>query len=458
VNLHDLGVTVFFYVMQSGLLLLAGLLLPSLLGLRDPRIRLYYWRLLIPVVLLLPVLPAWLPGMLAHDSGAVIEPLPELSMSEVVNAVVPSSTITVSLPMLLAVVMVGFVLRMVWIGLGLVTLRLYRRHGRELQPVPAAVQKLWVCFRLPVRFLVSGRVTSPVTYGWRRPTVLVPEGFERLSGDQQAGVACHELLHVARRDWLVVMSEEILRALLWFHPAVGILLDRITLSREQVIDSQVIDLTGNRRAYLEALYSIACSPRGGAAVPFLNRSHLRQRVALITREVIMSRKRLFFSLSTLVTVMVTVAGLGAAAFPLGSGRTAIAEEIAGSITGTVTGPVARPVDHASVGVGEDELVPDLDADAEITAPKAIHKVEPVYPEQARKERRTGSVRLEAVITEEGNVTRIKVRSTTDEVFSQAAIDAVKQWRFEPATADGKPVAVYYVLTVNFNLDDLDEPK
>ena len=63
----------------------------------------------------------------------------------------------------------------------------------------------------------------------------------------------------------------------------------------------------------------------------------------------------------------------------------------------------------------------------------------------------GLVVVETEITEEGIVDAIKVIKSPDERLTKAAIEAIKQWRFEPALCDGEPVGVYYNLTVKFHL-------
>ena len=93
-----------------------------------------------------------------------------------------------------------------------------------------------------------------------------------------------------------------------------------------------------------------------------------------------------------------------------------------------------------------------DPEAGITAPKLIQKVDPVYPEEARKNRIQGLVISEALIDRSGDVVDVKVVETADEVFNQPTIDAIRQWKFEPATKDGEPVNVIYVLTVNYALE------
>jgi TonB family protein len=91
---------------------------------------------------------------------------------------------------------------------------------------------------------------------------------------------------------------------------------------------------------------------------------------------------------------------------------------------------------------------------DVKAPTKEKSVPPVYPELARKARIQGVVIIEAVIDREGNVVRAKVLRSPGAHFGfdQAAIDAVKQWKFKPGTQNGKPVDVIFTLTVIFKLE------
>lgn len=88
----------------------------------------------------------------------------------------------------------------------------------------------------------------------------------------------------------------------------------------------------------------------------------------------------------------------------------------------------------------------------VTRPEKISGVPPVYTETARKARVTGVVILESTIDEQGNVTNIKVLKGLPMGLSEAAVEAVQTWKFKPATFEGRPVKVYYTLTVNFQVD------
>lgn len=89
---------------------------------------------------------------------------------------------------------------------------------------------------------------------------------------------------------------------------------------------------------------------------------------------------------------------------------------------------------------------------DVTPPRAILKAPPQYTEEARKDRLQGVVIVQAIIDETGAVTDVKALKGLPLGLTEAAIEAIRQWRFEPARLDGKPVAVYYNLTINFRLD------
>ena len=116
-----------------------------------------------------------------------------------------------------------------------------------------------------------------------------------------------------------------------------------------------------------------------------------------------------------------------------------------------------------ISVGKEIAPPKLEGEFEgrplyryveegkISKPERIDGPNPRYPEQARKEGVNGVVEMECVIGEDGSVRDVKVVRTNADILSEAAIEAVEQWTFEPATLEGVPVAVRYIVTVKFNL-------
>lgn len=88
----------------------------------------------------------------------------------------------------------------------------------------------------------------------------------------------------------------------------------------------------------------------------------------------------------------------------------------------------------------------------VSRPEKISGAPPVYTELARKAGVTGTVIIEAIIDEEGNVTNAQVLKGLPMGLDQASLDAVRTWKFKPARFEGRPVKVYYTLTVNFQIE------
>ncbi len=89
---------------------------------------------------------------------------------------------------------------------------------------------------------------------------------------------------------------------------------------------------------------------------------------------------------------------------------------------------------------------------DLTEPRKTHHVNPVYPQGAKEEGVQGIVLLRATVSTEGIPSDFQVLRSPDPRLSEAALEAARQWRFEPArTANGTPIAVYFTVTFNFRL-------
>lgn len=89
----------------------------------------------------------------------------------------------------------------------------------------------------------------------------------------------------------------------------------------------------------------------------------------------------------------------------------------------------------------------------IIAPERISGAAPVYTELARRARVQGTVIVEAIIDENGDVQNVRVLKGLPMGLDRSAVEAVQTWKFKPAMMEGRPVKVYYVLTVNFKVQD-----
>ncbi len=87
-------------------------------------------------------------------------------------------------------------------------------------------------------------------------------------------------------------------------------------------------------------------------------------------------------------------------------------------------------------------------------PKSLKSVRPVYPEYARNMRIEGFVQVRFILDDKGKIVNPKVvKAEPVDVFENAALNAVNQWKFQPAKKDGKNVNVAMVVKLNFKLDE-----
>lgn len=84
-------------------------------------------------------------------------------------------------------------------------------------------------------------------------------------------------------------------------------------------------------------------------------------------------------------------------------------------------------------------------------PRLLNRVNPVYPPEVQRERIQGVVVVQAAIEADGSVGDVKLMRSLDARLDAAAIEAVKQWRYEPGTVDGKPVRIVATVSMSFNL-------
>ena len=123
------------------------------------------------------------------------------------------------------------------------------RHAQELKG-------RWGLAR-PVRLLQSGHGGLLVTWGVLRPTILLPSGAASWPDDRIRTVVAHELGHVQRRDWIVTIGAEMLRAIHWFNPVVWAACRRLRDESERACDDVVLRAGCQGVEYASHLVEIA---------------------------------------------------------------------------------------------------------------------------------------------------------------------------------------------------------
>jgi TonB family protein len=234
--------------------------------------------------------------------------------------------------------------------------------------------------------------------------------------ETQQAIVCHELLHVRRRDWIWCVAEEFARTGLWFHPAIWWLVERIHLTREQLVDQRVIELTASRERYVRALLAIAQGRIHARLVPaplFLGRGLLRKRVAEILKETTMTTRRLILCLIVSAGALFLVARAATSIFPL----RVHAQELSSAPIQVVQG-------------GEN----------------LVHRAALVYPHRAIERQVEGDVVLELSVDEQGQVSDARVLSGPEEL-RRACLQSVLEWRYKPS----KSAAARTQVMIHFQL-------
>jgi len=126
----------------------------------------------------------------------------------------------------------------------------------------------------------------------------------------------------------------------------------------------------------------------------------------------------------------------------------------GGVPGGVPGSVDMGIYGGIPGSVLDVLIGDVQAPVaavgEIRPPRLIKRVDPVYPELARESRTSGIVIIEAETGLDGRVVALKILRSVP-LLDEAALDAVRQWVYEPMIVNGRPRGVVFTVSVQFVL-------
>jgi TonB family protein len=406
------------FSLQLALITLAGTATAWVLRVRSPRLLLANDY----AVLLAGVLGPW--AMLLGPSA---DPTSAVLMTTVLTEAAQSGAARVGLGygVLGAILLGGAAARFGWLAVGTVRLSQLRRQGEPLADSTGVIERLEREIGVRAEWVVCDGLSGPATYGVRRPIVLLPRGVVSAGLETLRMAACHELVHARRRDWAALVAEECLRAVLWFHPCVWLMLSRVHLHREQVVDHRVIAMLGDGPRYASALIDGVARgwtfQPGSIAPGWVKARHLRARVLSMRRGGTMSRSRWSVSVFALLGVLSVSAWWGSRAFPV---------------------QAAQNAGHRVYA-----------SDEGVVLPKLVSSVKAIYTKEAMAAKIQGEVLLNVVVGTDGTVSDIEVVKSLDTVYGldDQAIDALRAWRFEPGTKDGAPVNVRVKIEMNFRL-------
>lgn len=135
--------------------------------------------------------------------------------------------------------------------------RFKRRHtnhaSSDLQQL-VRVLALRLCVSRPVQLLESSLVDAPTVIGFLKPVILLPtSALTGLTMQQLESLLAHELAHIRRHDYLVNILQSVIETLLFYHPAVWWVSQRVRIEREHCCDDVAVGVSGSAVVYAKAL-------------------------------------------------------------------------------------------------------------------------------------------------------------------------------------------------------------
>ena len=197
-----------------------------------------------------------------------------------------------------------------------IQIRLHRRAERmpacENQDCLKIIDELRAEYGIhrPIKLLISETSTSPVTWGFLQPVIVLPAGAVEWPAARLEVVLRHELAHVKRRDCLTQEIARVVCALYWFNPLTWLAARRMRADREKACDDFVLNAGVRPTDYAGHLVAIArlfsaVDLRG--AVAMASPSGLEQRVVAILDD---GRRRQAVGKPTVIFISISIFGLG----------------------------------------------------------------------------------------------------------------------------------------------------
>jgi bla regulator protein blaR1 len=316
-------------------------------------------------------------------------------------------------------------------------------HGREVELLRRVEKTAGI--RRPISLRSSQTSLEPGIFGIIRPLLLWPAGIsECLQDAHLEAILAHEAQHVRRRDNLAAALHMVVEAIFWFHPLAWWLGARLVEERERACDEAVLLLGNPPEVYAESILKTCefCVASPLACVSGVTGADLKQRIVRIVTQGSVDK------LGFLKKLLLVAIGTGAVTAPIVAGLIKAPVATAQSIRANLN-PTPMMMGSASHHVADPQQIYHVGGD--VTAPKLVYAPDPEYTEQARRAKYQGVCVISTVVDAQGNPTHVQVVRQLGMGLDNKAVEAVKQYKFEPGMRLGKPVAVGVKIEVNFRL-------
>ncbi|MFG6392338.1 MAG: M56 family metallopeptidase [Candidatus Amulumruptor sp.] len=285
-------------------------------------------------------------------------------------------------------------------------------------------------------------------FSWRRYIVMNETDYAE-SGNL---ILCHETRHLDLHHPIDLMVAQIAAIIEWWNPAAWLMREELKTVHEYQADSCVLAAGVNARDYQMLLIKKAVGARFPSLANSLNHSKLKKRITMMYNQKRSAKRRMrALALLPALGAAVLTANLPAVASVMS--EASAAELFSQSAEPTapaskVTKSSANPADDSKV-YDVVEQMPEFPGGMKAMLDYLGANLK--YP--AGQECAQGRVVVKFVINKDGSVGDTEIIKSLGEAFDAEAVRVVKSMpRFTPGMLNGKPVAVYYVLPVNFKLD------
>lgn len=328
--------------------------------------------------------------------------------------------------------------------------------------------------------LASRKISSPMVLGLFKPLIILPHNFyKKMSASEIKGILLHELSHIYHKDQITGILQRFAAALNWWNPFIYSLSANFSRAREEISDNHVL-LENDKKEYAECLINLAERTSLINRLPVLTglaspHFPLKDRVTnILSKERIMETKLKKSTIWMIVLVSLFILGtIGGHRLTFALAEKTVIEDLNDEDTAevkpkpdpepttepeptTYAEPLAvatpLPTPQEKTEKAEKQIKPGR----KIIKPKLVKKVDPVFPDEAKKAGLEGAVVLEATTDEKGKVVEAKILRGEHDILNDAAIAAVKQWEYKPFIINGKPIPIEFRVTMRFSLKDKDE--
>lgn len=199
----------------------------------------------------------------------------------------------------------------------------------------AAAQPMAIGGAVDVR--THSAVPMPTTFGFRRPTILLPAAAAGWDARRTESVLRHEQAHVERQDCLTTLVVEVARAVYWFHPLAWVVAAKAQQERERSCDDAVLQGGVAATDYAGHLVSIAREAQGQllpAGVPMAAPSQLESRIRAVLNPALsrrpVSRRLVSVSATAMLGIVMAVAAAGQSTGPLAGTVEVVVNDVTGA--------------------------------------------------------------------------------------------------------------------------------